>query len=203
MDFGSVYVIKNVLNNKYYVGQTRLPIYTRVQAHTKYGYLLTKAINKYSVDNFILERLIVTPINQLDEVEKEYIKYYDSIQPNGYNILEFGNRSESPYWTGETRSEETKLKVSLSKKGTCSGKDNHFYGKRHSEETLEKIRQKAKGRTLSLETRGKLSRIRKGHPVSEETRRKLSLANRGRPPAKHTLEAATLARRLKASQKYI
>lgn len=200
---GTVYVLRNRINNKCYVGQTLQFVHERLAQHTRCGYLLTDAIQKYGQENFELILVKYTLIDNLDNLEKELVIKYNSKQPNGYNILEFGQVGEGKYWTGRTRSEETKLKVSLNRKGKCVGKDNPFYGKRHSKELMEQIASKNRGRKWSAEQKENLSRIRKGHPVSEETRRKLSLANRGRPPAKHTLEAATLARRLKASQKYI
>ena len=50
-------------------------------------------------------------------------------------------------------SEETKKKMSIAH----SGKNNHFYGKHHSEETKKIISEKGKGRHHSEETRKKMS----------------------------------------------
>ena len=59
------------------------------------------------------------------------------------------------YWLGKKRSDETCLKISLANKGkklseetknkmslSRMGEKNHFYGKKHSKETLEKISEK-------------------------------------------------------------
>lgn len=46
----------------------------------------------------------------------------------------------SPF-KGRHHSEETKKKLSESRKGKCTGKDNPFYGRHHTEETREKLRQ--------------------------------------------------------------
>ena len=59
------------------------------------------------------------------------------------------------------------------------GKNNPFYGKRHTKETKQKIRQARLGTHLSLETRQKISIAEQGHPCSEETRKKLSIAKSG------------------------
>lgn len=51
------------------------------------------------------------------------------------------------------------------------------FGKMHSEETKEKIRQKAIGRKASEETKQKMSEMRKGRPVSELTKQKTAERN--------------------------
>lgn len=62
-----------------------------------------------------------------------------------------------------------------------TGTKNHFYGKRHSEETRQKISKAKKGKKLSDETCKKMSAARKGKPLSIEHRKKLSESNKGRP----------------------
>lgn len=67
------------------------------------------------------------------------------------------------------------------------GKNNHFYGKKHTEETKEKIRLSAIGRydgeknpfygkTHSEEAKRKMSAIHKGKTISKENRLKASIA---------------------------
>jgi len=60
--------------------------------------------------------------------------------------------------------------ISLSKKGKQSGKNNPFYGKHHSKESIEKNRQAhlgksspRKGAIASVETREKQSAARKAY----------------------------------------
>ena len=53
---------------------------------------------------------------------------------------------------GKPRDEETKRKISETKKGTQVGDLNNMYGKTHSEETRRKISEAAKGRKYSAET---------------------------------------------------
>ena len=47
---------------------------------------------------------------------------------------------------GTHLSEETKKKLSEARKGRFTGKDNPFYGKKHSQETIDKIKKISKGR---------------------------------------------------------
>lgn len=69
------------------------------------------------------------------------------------------------------------------------GKDNHFYGKTHTKETIEKIkavdRRKEKnsfwGKKHTVETKDKISKANKGRlkdiPKTEEQKHKMSLNN--------------------------
>jgi hypothetical protein len=54
------------------------------------------------------------------------------------------------------------------------GEKNSFYGKKHTEETKEKISKKNKGRKLSNESKRKISEFNKGKILSQETRNKVS-----------------------------
>jgi hypothetical protein len=70
-------------------------------------------------------------------------------------------------------SEETRQKLSEAQKG----ENNGFFGKKHSEETRLKYRD----RTYSEETRRKMSEAKKGIPRPEETTRKISETRKGKP----------------------
>ena len=76
---------------------------------------------------------------------------------------------DNPFY-GKKHSKETLKKISKS----LTGKNNPMYGKHHSEETKKKIRDAVIGRKMSEETKRKISEANKGHKVSEETRKKLS-----------------------------
>lgn len=55
--------------------------------------------------------------------------------------------------------------------------NNYFF---HSDETKEKIRQKALGRKVSDETKNKIKETSKGRIISEETKQRISKANKGK-----------------------
>jgi group I intron endonuclease len=106
---GVIYKIINKLTNKMYVGQTR----THYLNHGKYrpfGHIgrfkhhiseskskkttscsyLNSAFNKYGVENFACELIIICEINELDDYEIKYINELNTKYPNGYNLTNGG-----------------------------------------------------------------------------------------------------------------
>lgn len=122
-----IYIIKNYINNKVYIGQTTKTLNERIHAykteifHSKHERPIIRAMRKYGFENFyfeILEDNIKTQ-KELDEREKYYIQKYQSLcSQNGYNI-ELGGNSIGKH------SEETKRKISQAQLGN----KNHRYGK--------------------------------------------------------------------------
>lgn len=98
MRTGSIYIIKNNINNKVYIGQTTMTVHERFMSHTKpsilkqrSSYKLYNAMNMYGVNNFYVETLEENiPLEQLDELEIQYIAQYDSYN-NGYNSTPGGD----------------------------------------------------------------------------------------------------------------
>lgn len=146
----SVYMHKNKLNNKVYIGITcQIPTSRRWKNGNGYKKcpLFYNAIKKYGWDNFehsILYKNISKEV--AEEKEKELIKKYKSNDRNhGYNLQSGGgitNLSELTkeklriYNTGRKHSEETKKKMSLSHIGK-----QKCLGYKHTKETKEKHRQ--------------------------------------------------------------
>jgi group I intron endonuclease len=190
---GTLYVLKNNVNDKHYVGQTNRPLITRLTEHLSRGYLLTRAIKKYGSGSFTLVLVKYAEDGEaLLALEREMIKKYNTLQPDGYNILDGGQVGEAKYWTGKERDESTKQKISATKKanGDSVGEKNAFYGKRHSPEIQAIIKRKAAEWRATPEAQEYMAAAnkvaaekRKGHVVSEETREKIRQANKGRPPS--------------------
>lgn len=89
-----IYIIKNNINNKVYVGQA-INVKQRFQNHCKPSSaqdndLVSRAIQKYGRNHFWYE-ILESQIENYDEREKYWISYYNCIRPNGYNISEGGN----------------------------------------------------------------------------------------------------------------
>ena len=90
-----IYIITNDINRKVYVGQTK-NIEERFKAHckpasAKENSLIDKAIQKYGKEHFTV-KILESQVENYDEREKYWIKYYNSQTPFGYNILEGGNK---------------------------------------------------------------------------------------------------------------
>ncbi len=96
-----IYLIKNNINNKLYVGQTRQGYITRFRQHIKLlksneSQAIHKAIKKYGKSNFFVE--LIETCNSLDELnerEEFWIKHYDSYH-YGYNLCMGGNQPRKP-----------------------------------------------------------------------------------------------------------
>lgn len=88
-----IYKITNNLNNKIYIGKTK-QFKVRKNQHIK-GHtdsLVSRAIKKYGIDNFTFEIIDSTLTeDELSEKEYMYIKKFNSLTPNGYNILAYHN----------------------------------------------------------------------------------------------------------------
>ena len=159
-----VYMHKNKINGKVYVGQTGQDPNKRWENGNGYKSCprFWNAIQKYGWNSF--EHIIVAKNLTLKEanlLEEKLIKDFDSTNPqNGYNI-KFGGFNCK-------HSEETKKKIGESNKISqkdkkwsdhqreimskmFSGEGNPFYGKHHSEETKRKISEHRKGKLTGKE----------------------------------------------------
>lgn len=98
-----IYKITNIINNKVYIGQS-INIEKRVKEHfykvqcskdISFNSILHQAIRKYGAENFTWEVLIECSIEDIDKLEQKYIQEYNSIAPNGYNILIGGQKTRA------------------------------------------------------------------------------------------------------------
>lgn len=86
------------------------------------------------------------------------------------------DRSCNPTNRGKTMPPETRKKLSESRKGRFAGEKSSFYGKRHTRETREKMKEAWKKRTTG---RG-AKHPQYGKRMSQETKKRISKANKGR-----------------------
>ena len=110
---GYIYKITNRINKKIYIGvTTQENPNSRWSDHKSHNRqetgcpLLMKAFKKYGEDAFKFEILIICFNEDVFRFENDYIKKYNSLSPNGYNIAEGGKTNKS--FLGKTHSEETR-----------------------------------------------------------------------------------------------
>jgi len=202
-----IYLIKNKINGKGYIGQTRRSLLQRWSVHIADAKRvkqspLARAIRKYGAENFSLKAIAnATSLSMLNDLEIISIKDYKTKVPYGYNIKDGGANNNV--------SDETRKRMSMARKGkrfslehkarlsaALKGRERpwlfgnaHNLGKKCSEETRKRIsrslfgNQYAKGFKHSIETRMKISLAGKGKnrsPKTEEHCRNISIAKIGK-----------------------
>ena len=93
---GFIYIIRNTVNSKVYIGQTRVTVEQRWKEHlrhARYGdQVINRAMRKYGVDKFYIETLEICDVKLLDCREIYYIDLYDATNKSkGYNVSIGGN----------------------------------------------------------------------------------------------------------------
>lgn len=102
MEFGRIYIIKNTINDKVYVGQTTQSVRLRFLNHLSAArkgkdYRIGQAIRKYGEANFYVETLEECLKSELNERECYYIKLFNSTNSKfGYNISVGGHKVTPP-----------------------------------------------------------------------------------------------------------
>jgi group I intron endonuclease len=178
-----IYLAKNLLNGKCYVGQTK-NFNERVKGHLKEadtgkGYAFHAAIRKHGKENFIFEVIEECDDEAANERERVWIDRFDSFK-RGYNLTSGGDCFEF--------SEETLQKIRDANSNLSDEqkyiRGSAYRGKHLSEEHKQKLREANKGKKPpphSEETLRKMSESMKGKntgPKSDEHRKKLSEARR-------------------------
>lgn len=109
-----IYKVTNRINGKVYIGQTVGSLSARWKKHvkSKNNAIFHKSIRKHGAENFTVEQIDVACSKaELDQKEKYWIEYYDSMnRSKGYNMTA-GGRSGA---IDMKRSEETKRKIANS-----------------------------------------------------------------------------------------
>lgn len=184
-----IYKITNKTNGNSYIGQTIRTIEERWTEHCKKTSdcsAIANAIQKYGKENFDIEIICsALSIEELNKKEQYFIKEFNTLKPNGYNLttgglnfertLESNNKmserqiGEKNHNFGKKASKETKLLMSEAH----MGKKNHFFGKTHTIKT----------RTILREKRKKQACPRTGTKHTVESLKKMSDAHKGQVSA--------------------
>jgi group I intron endonuclease len=173
-----IYSITNSLNGKVYIGSSsnlrrrKYNHWYQLKKGIHPNAHLQNACSKYGRDIFhftVLE--YCEPVCLLSR-EDFWISQLESNNPDkGYNFTGAQRREHT---------EETRAKISASRKGKCtgdknpskrpeviaklSGENNHFFGKSHTEESKAKISVTKIGTRHTEETKAKMSAAQKGNP---------------------------------------
>jgi group I intron endonuclease len=202
---GYIYLIRNLVNGKGYVGKTEKTVSLRFSQHktqSKIGstYALHAAMRKYGISNFSVIEIASSEPYQLNDLEKHFIAKYGTFAPlgNGYNLT-LGGEGQ----TGLVHSKETRLKLSAITKAQLAKNGHPMKGKKHSAESVAKMSESRRGQPSakkgkkcgpqSKETIAKRSESLKGHIVSAKTRAQLSASNRGQKRSIETRKNLSLS----------
>ena len=209
-DDGVVYLLTCLVSGKQYVGQTW--DYNRRMRSYRYGRsqcqrAIHAAIRKYGWNNFTAVKIVqgIQTQEWLSKIETAYIKAFNTLAPNGYNLTTGGE--------GGKPCAETRKRISASQKGIPKGpkSDEHreklrmsLKGRPRPPEVVAKVKSallspevNAKLRTSLLganskpEVKARRSAGQKGRTISPEHRAKIAASLRGRKLSpKHVENAA-------------
>lgn len=120
---GKIYGIKNNKNDKLYIGQTILELKDRFARHTANNQtnkntVISKAIKSIGKENFeiFLIQDGYKTTKELNEAEEFFIKKFNTINPNGYNLCPGGQK-----WRRKPNISEEELQQAISEYNTgCS-----------------------------------------------------------------------------------
>jgi group I intron endonuclease len=202
---GCVYLARNKINGKLYVGKTICKLSKRQRAHRCDGLHgkvtgLGRAIAKYGFDNF--EWSVLAESNdpaELVRLEVEFIANLQTKAPNGYNLTDGGEGV-----VGYTPSAETRKKMSVARKATKQSPETIAkaalarIGRPVSQETRAKLAKSNRGKKRSAELCAKLSAIHQGEkrgPHSEDHRSKIAAALKGKKHSPERIKAIITGRR--------
>ena len=194
---GKIYLIRNVINGKGYVGQTGVSIESRYKKHLENArrgvdLALYRAMRKHGQENFVVTEVATCNRLLLDDLEKHYIKFFGTSAAggHGYNMTDGGDTRRVP--NGWRHTEESKAKNSAAHKGMKRPP--------RSDEFRAKQSAAQKGKSPSEETRIKLSLAGKGKshgPMTAEHKAKVSAAKKGHGKGKPWSEARRAAQNAK------
>ena len=158
---GYIYLVTNTVNGKKYVGQSTCDdIKKRWDTHQRMrkkclGSAIYRAYQKYGVENFKYQIICICFDEDCNRFEEEYIKKYNTITPNGYNMKLLGGSYKV---SDETRA----LLRAKAKTWWADDKNRNTFvspckGKQLSEEHKQKLRasQNAFWKGMSNEEREK------------------------------------------------
>lgn len=168
-----IYKIQNKANGQVYIGKTTMKVHKRWTDHLssakRSSTYIGRSLHKYGREGFTFEVIDIAETEEsLNQKETFYIVHYDSMSPNGYNLTSGGEGSSLTQEVkdrlsfshaklhGRDRSERMEKKfikqnfpslynemVRLNRSEAQLGKTTWMKGKKHSEESLRKMKENA------------------------------------------------------------
>ena len=179
--YGYIYKTTNIQNNKIYLGMHKSEVFDKNYFGS--GILIKKSLQKYGKDAFIVELIEWANTREdLCKKEKYWIDYFHARDPNiGYNIA-FGGDGGDIFHI-KSIDDQNKIRSMISQKITgrkqtdewiekrkLYGERNPMFGKHHTQEAKDKIRQANLGENNPMYG---IPSPNKGKPCSEETKDKI------------------------------
>lgn len=170
---GYIYLITNTINNTKYVGQSQCnDIETRWASHRKMlkdsiGRYLLSAYHKYGIKNFKFQIICICFDDCCDKLEEYYIKKFNTLAPNGYNLKTGGKSSKLSEETKQLIAKRLRERVTdeirLEMREKQKNNPIFSYLKKYTEEEKQIISKKQKQYWANLtdEQRDKISEERK------------------------------------------
>lgn len=199
-----IYLIYCLQNNKGYIGQTKAKhgFAHRFRGHKQklrkddhWNDHLQNAWNKYGELNFTF-----IPIEEISS--ESSASFFDERETHYINLIDEAlcfNKNRNPLT--KKMSEETKQKISRARKEFYKNNPNSLKGYKHTEESIQNMKESHTGYITSPETKQKLSNALSGskNPMfgkrhSKETKVKMLNANLGRKLSDVTKEKMSLSR---------
>lgn len=177
-----IYMTTNLVTNEKYIGKH---YGSEEDGYLGSGKILKRAIEKYGKDNFKREILYFSKDSQENnQKEIEFIKAFNAVEDKTFYNISKGGDGGDIFHTLPLEQQE-QLRQSFSQR--YAGEGNPMYGKHHTEETKEKLRQIDKAYTKTQEYRKKMSKIKAdegngmyGKHHTEEAKQKMSEAKKGK-----------------------
>lgn len=182
---GYVYLTENLINSKKYIGSHKKDTFD--EKYHGSGKIIKLAIKKYGADNFITT--ILETCDSLEDLcykEEYWIKYYNAVEDESFYNMSYSGYmrnaklvgKNNPFY-GKHHTDETKQQMKQHHYG-CSGNNNPMFGRKGGLSPIYGIKR-------SEETKQKISKIRKGVQLSEETKLKISKSQTGKKQSKETI----------------
>ena len=169
--YGIIYLIKNKVNGKCYIGQTNnkkgfegrykasgkgvervYNYYKRAKEHNRWkNNYLFNSIKKYGFEAFeVIEEFDVAySLEELNRLEKQYIKEYNCMIPYGYNNKEGGRNGEYSDESKKIMSQKARNKPKVQMETRQRMSVSHM-GKKHTQEEINKISKANKGENNAM-----------------------------------------------------